>query len=148
MLRQKSRQKWLSEGDANISFFHACIKARRARNQIVALLVDDSWVEEVAGVKCEIQNYFSKQFDELDWERSVLDDLSFPMLSQEQNDALSAAFSFEEVEDAALSCDGNKSPGPDGFNFNFIKRFWGCLKGDIFGLMVEFCVNGKLPKSF
>nr|UBX54584.1 Line-1 retrotransposon [Lupinus angustifolius] len=34
LLWQKSRCKWLKEGDANTSYFHACINNRRRRNQI------------------------------------------------------------------------------------------------------------------
>jgi hypothetical protein len=29
---------------------------------------------------------------------------------------------MEEIEEVVLSSDGNKSPGPDGYNFAFIKR--------------------------
>lgn len=41
LLRQKSHQRWITEGDANTSYFHACIEARRRKNQVVALKVDD-----------------------------------------------------------------------------------------------------------
>ncbi|MCI35774.1 RNA-directed DNA polymerase (Reverse transcriptase) [Trifolium medium] len=31
---QRSRAKWLQEGDANSRYLHACIKSRRKRNAI------------------------------------------------------------------------------------------------------------------
>ncbi|MCI39965.1 RNA-directed DNA polymerase (Reverse transcriptase), partial [Trifolium medium] len=34
---QKSRSRWLTEGDANTSYFHACVKGRKRSNSIVAL---------------------------------------------------------------------------------------------------------------
>lgn len=40
ILRQKARIKWLSQGDDNINFFHACLKQRTANNRI-SCLVDD-----------------------------------------------------------------------------------------------------------
>lgn len=36
-LLQKSRTKWLQEGDANTSYFHSSVKSRRRRNQLTAL---------------------------------------------------------------------------------------------------------------
>lgn len=32
---------------------------------------------------------------------------------------------------AVKDCGGNKAPGPDGFTFAFIKRFWGIIKDDL-----------------
>ncbi|MCI12774.1 LINE-1 reverse transcriptase like, partial [Trifolium medium] len=43
--------------------------------------------------------------------------------------------------------DGNKSPGPDGFNFAFIKNCWDILKGEIRIMFDQFHGIGKLPKS-
>ena len=39
-------------------------------------------------------------------------------------------FSDAEITSAVWDCDGDKSPGPDGLNFNFIKKFWKTLKPD------------------
>lgn len=51
LLRQKSRQKWIKEGDANTSFFHASISVRRKRNQLAGILVDGQWVEKASDIK-------------------------------------------------------------------------------------------------
>lgn len=59
-------------------------------------------------------------------------------------------FSIEEVWEgggALSSCDGNKAPGPDGFNLNFIKRNWEVIKVDFMSFMAEFIVMGLLLKS-
>nr|KYP57260.1 Transposon TX1 uncharacterized [Cajanus cajan] len=48
---------------------------------------------------------------------------------------------------AVWDCDSSKSPGPDGFNFKFIKSFWETVKEDIVRMMKEFHANGKLPKG-
>ncbi|PWA80255.1 reverse transcriptase domain, Reverse transcriptase zinc-binding domain protein [Artemisia annua] len=37
----------------------------------------------------------------------------------------------KEIWDAINSCGGDKAPGPDGFNFKFIKRFWEIFKSEI-----------------
>jgi hypothetical protein len=50
--------------------------------------------------------------------------MEFPCLSTAENDKLILPFSLQEIEDVVKDCDGSKSAGPDGFNFNFIKSFW------------------------
>lgn len=60
--------------------------------------------------------------------RPTLDGVCFNRLSQDQVEVLSQAFSLDELEKAVDSCDGNKCPWPDGFNFNFIKAFWELIK--------------------
>ncbi|XP_026442512.1 uncharacterized protein LOC113342069 [Papaver somniferum] len=41
MLKQKSRNKWLTDGASNTSFFHANIPTRRSSNMILELVDDD-----------------------------------------------------------------------------------------------------------
>jgi hypothetical protein len=53
-----------------------------------------------------------------------------------------------EIEEVIKSCDGGKSPGPDGFNFAFFKEFWYLVKHEIRVMFDQFRANEKLPKSF
>jgi hypothetical protein len=55
---------------------------------------------------------------------------------------------MEEIEEVVKGCDGNKSPGPDGFNFAFIKKCWELLKGEIRVMFDQFHGNSSLPKGF
>jgi len=48
-------------------------------------------------------------------------------LDNEDNALLVAPFLLLEIEMVVLESDGNKSPGPDGFNFVFLKAFWNLL---------------------
>ncbi|GJR78737.1 putative RNA-directed DNA polymerase, eukaryota, reverse transcriptase zinc-binding domain protein [Tanacetum coccineum] len=43
---------------------------------------------------------------------------------------------MEEVKRSVWDCAGSKSPGPDGFNFNFIKRTWEIIKTFISGRQI------------
>ena len=45
------------------------------------------------------------------------------------------------------SCGREKCPGPDGFNFNFIKEFWEVVKSDFRRFVDEFHVHGCFPKG-
>ena len=51
---QRSRARWLKEGDANSAYFHACVKKKGRINSILKLQVGDRWVEEVVEVRQEV----------------------------------------------------------------------------------------------
>lgn len=62
LLSQKSRQKWLVEGDANTTYFHPCIKSRGRKNQLVALKMGEKWVEEPREIKREVKKLLLRDF--------------------------------------------------------------------------------------
>jgi hypothetical protein len=82
-------------------------------------------------VRAEVVGYFREHFQEVDWQRPTLDGLIFPTLEEGQREDLEANFLEEELAAVIVDSDGNKSPGPDGFNFNFFKKFWGILKKEL-----------------
>jgi len=56
-------------------------------------------------------------------------------------------FSEKEVKEAVWQCEGSKSPGPDGFNFNFIKKSWKHLKVDFIAAIEAFHKTSHIPKG-
>ena len=56
-------------------------------------------------------------------------------------------FQEEEIRRAVWSCGSDTSPGPDGFNFKFIKHFWEELKPEFLRFIAEFYVNATFPKG-
>ena len=43
LIAQRSRSKWMREGDTNSKYFHMCVKSRTSWNSIKALKVDGEW---------------------------------------------------------------------------------------------------------
>lgn len=83
--------------------------------------------KRVASVRGEVIRYLTQQFSWEEWERPNLDGVEFPRFGTSDNDFLIALFFVQETERVSLACDGNKSPGPDGFNFAFNKALWPLL---------------------
>ncbi|GAU43110.1 hypothetical protein TSUD_373050 [Trifolium subterraneum] len=147
LLFQRARSKWLKEGDANTKFFHSSVKSRMKSNLISALYVDDVWLDSPNSIKEAIYSFFEIHVSSNPRVRPKLEGVIFPRLSEVENDGLISPFMLEEIEEAVSTSDGNKSPGPDGFNYAFLKKFWEMLKGEIRIMFDQFHGNSCLPKS-
>lgn len=147
LLYQKAKIKWLREGDVNSSFFHRCTNKRRKNNEIHGLYIDGRWCDTVSDVKTGIKEHFRRRFASQQWNRLRLGDLDFKKLSDEDKYSLTIPFSKEEIKKAVWSCGSTESPGPDGFNFKFIKRFWDVMKSDIECFLHEFHLHGRIVRG-
>ncbi|GKC86189.1 RNA-directed DNA polymerase, eukaryota [Tanacetum coccineum] len=54
---------------------------------------------------------------------------------------------YEEVKRAVWDCGTNKSPRPDGFSFEFYRKYWTIIDDDVFQAVRDFFVNGHFPKG-
>ena len=146
LIAQRSKSRWLKEGDANSKFFHKCLKLRKSRNSIKALKEGDGWVVSPFEVRLKVVNYFTNHFADNRWEQPKLDGVNFSTLEGEDNNLLLAPFSIMEIEVVVKDSDGNKSLGPNGFNFAFVKEFWYLMKDEVRIMFDEFHANEVLPK--
>lgn len=148
-LLQKSRIKWITEGDVNSQFFHKWISCRVKKNEISGIWIDGSWVDSVNGVKDGICNHFKNHFDSVNFKRPILPESLFEKkLQLADNSFLTMPFSEEKIKHAIWNVDLNGSPGPDGFSFGFFRNNWETVKGEIIQMMEDFHSHGKLVRGF
>jgi len=147
LLRQKARINWLKYGDSCSKFFHSSLRWRRLRNEVKGVEVGGCWSEEPSTVRMETQKLFEARFKATKDLGVRLDGVEFQTISTAQSLGLIAGFSEEEIKDAVWQCEGSKSPGPDGFNFNFIKKSWNHLKEDFVAVLKAFHQTGYIPKG-
>ncbi|XP_058733267.1 uncharacterized protein LOC131604869 [Vicia villosa] len=98
MLVQKSRMKWLKEGDTNSGFFHKVMKQRRLHNHIGPILISGGMVELVEDVREEVFKHFGNKFVEPEVTRLVLDGVQFNTLSREEARGLEKPFLEDEIK--------------------------------------------------
>ena len=144
---QTSRAKWIKEGDRNTRYFHMIATMRRRRNSIEKLVVDGEETDDPHTIKLEATKFFKSIFKEEHANRPTFGNLGFKQLSQEQANTITEKFSRKEIDDAVASCDPSKAPGPDGFNFRFIKSSWEIIKEEVYNMVDDFWLTGKLPKG-
>ncbi|GKV28626.1 hypothetical protein SLEP1_g37648 [Rubroshorea leprosula] len=145
--KQKSRSKWVREGDANTQFFHRVANGRKTQNSIAGLMCDGGWIEDPDAVKNETVKYFRSCFQGDSWNRPKPNGIKFKKISEEKKEWLERPFAVEEIEEGLRSCNGSKAPGPDRYNFNFLKSVWHCIKEDFISFFSEFHRNGKLVRG-
>lgn len=85
MLWQKSRFKWIVEGDANSSYFHGRLNSRRRENEILCLAADGQRVEEVQELRGVVKYHFSNHFTARLGGSPYIIDLSFLQISAPHN---------------------------------------------------------------
>lgn len=82
-------------------------------------------------IMLEASNYFATKFHENNAIRPTFINHNFKVLHVVDRDWLDSPFELREVKNAIWDCDGEKAPGPDGFNFKFIKKFWSLMQDGI-----------------
>ena len=98
-------------------------------------------------IKMEVRNFFKKlykqkQMPEFQFQQGLVD-----RISDQQAEELEMLPTKEEIRNAVWDCESSKAPGPDGFNFNFIKRCWKFIGIDFVKCVEDFFHEGSLPRN-
>ncbi|GJY67390.1 RNA-directed DNA polymerase, eukaryota [Tanacetum coccineum] len=125
-IMQKAKIRWAIEGDENSKYFHAIINKKCANISVKGIMVDGDWIVEPDLVKQEFRRHFTDRFQDPGSRRGSL---NFPFPNRLNNDQileLESPISNEDIRTAVWGCGVDKSPGPDGFTFEFIHFVIGC----------------------
>lgn len=148
-LRQKSRCLWLNSGDKNTSFFHNCLKVRRAGNNIGRINHNGKEITDNAGIKEAASDHFQTlltadpQYEDSSDFVNIIEE----KVTEAQNCDLDKEITMEEVELAISSMPLDKAPGPDGFTVSFYKTHWETIKKDFIRMVRNFQRKNKLGSS-
>lgn len=137
---QKSRIKWLAEGDSNTSFFHASMRMKKKNKLIERMTLEDGrTLESGAQVIEEAVSFFQEMLSASPTVMSSDEfDLVKPVISMEENEILSVVPSMNEVKNSLWSIPVDRSPGPDGFSASFFVLAWDIVKDDLLEMAKDF----------
>ncbi|KAK1549712.1 hypothetical protein Q3G72_006607 [Acer saccharum] len=147
-LRDRSRVRWLRDGDRNTSFFHASIKRRQYRNAISTLSINGVLSEDRLTIKDHIISYYSDLFcsdvSRVGRDLSIVDDVVPSLVTTVENAFLTSIPSAEDIQYAVFAMDAASAPGPDGFSGRFYQRCWDVIGSDVVLAVQDFFITGVI----
>jgi hypothetical protein len=153
MARQRSRVRWLKEGDANTRLFHAVANGRRARNFIPSIKHNDELITDQSAIQNLFDDAYRGLLGQVQNRDFTLDlqALGLPDMSEHLQD-LGNIFSEEEVWQVIKELPADKAPGPDGFVGAFYHRAWSTIKNEVMAAVLKLFVGdgrgfGKLNRA-
>ncbi|XP_068498101.1 uncharacterized protein [Phaseolus vulgaris] len=146
LICQEARASWFNENSCT-RFFHSSLRWRRLGNEVKGVKVGDQWCEEPSTVRVEAKKLFEARFRAMKDLGVRLHEVEFKSLTPIENESLVAMFTEEEIRDTMWQCEGSKSPRPDDFNFNFIRKSWEFIKDEIIATLPLFHMTRSIPKG-
>jgi hypothetical protein len=120
--KQRTSIKWITDGDICSRFFHAHATVKHRRNAIASLSDDNGTSFSEHDQKANLLwNTFKTLLGTTDFLENVFD-LSNLINMQDGLQWLDSPFTKQEIDSIIAALPSDKSPGPDGFNTNFIKK--------------------------
>jgi hypothetical protein len=113
-----------------MQYFWILSSKRRQRGHIASLRVDSQVATEQAAKEALATDFYVRSLGTAR-PRACDIDLSAVGLQPIDLSGLEAQFTEEEVWSALRSMPGNKSPGPDGFSWEFYRQCWPIIKADL-----------------
>jgi hypothetical protein len=126
---QRSRAKWLVDGDRNTRYYHLKTITRRRYNKIIMLRdVHGNWVEEVEELKQMANDYYKTLYaadrSVVNWYQTAI---TYPRLLGDELQMIGGVITDDEVKRAVFNMSPWKAPGPDGFPAGFYQKSWGIV---------------------
>ena len=118
---QKSRLKWLVEGDRNSGFFHKVCRVNALRRNLANLKVGEETICDQSRLKEAISGHFKSFFSSQNCLKPNILPGLLNQISAVQAELLEMEFTENEAWSVISDSDRSKAPGPDGFNMNFSK---------------------------
>ncbi|GJY94314.1 RNA-directed DNA polymerase, eukaryota [Tanacetum coccineum] len=122
---QNAKITWAIKGDENSKFFLVIVNKKQRHLAIKGIIVEGEWIDNPPRVKAELFNHFANRFSAPDWTRVPFDG-QFPR---------------------CLDCGSDKSLDSDGFTFEFFKKFWSIVDGDVIKAVKEFFNSSIFPNG-
>lgn len=130
----RSRVRWYEEGEKSSSSYFLRLERRNFESKLIpGLNVGEHVVNSSKEILAIFTDHYEKLFRKNDSENvkdidKYLNDTVLTRLTDVQSQKLDDEVTVEELGKTLLKLGANKSPGSDGFPYEFFKVFWGEMK--------------------
>ncbi|XP_062114155.1 uncharacterized protein LOC133825193 [Humulus lupulus] len=135
----------------NTSFFHACLKKRRAENGIATYITEQGrLIDNFHDVVSHFVKHFRSYLGSPSSATGRIDLHCIEMgtkLSIDQKLLLLKPFSCKEIRAALFGIPITKSPGPDGFGSSFFKVLWQEIRDEVCSAIGQCFNTGHFPSE-
>jgi hypothetical protein len=123
---QRAKVGYIQKGGNNTKYFHLIVNGKHQKQKIFQLEQDEGTIVGESNLRLFITEYYKRLFGPPEQNHfSSLEDINsdIPQLSIDESNILVVDFAEKVVEEAIMSMERNKAPGPDGFPAEFYQNF-------------------------
>ncbi|OMO91484.1 reverse transcriptase [Corchorus capsularis] len=147
MWRQRSKALWLKEGDKNTKYFHAVASMRKQRKGIVGIKNEAGlWFSDPLQMEAEFTRYFRNIFTSDTHTMTSIEKVVECLdnrITEDMRLVMDAAYTPEDIKQAAFQMQGDKAPGLDGMTPLFFQKCWHIVGQDVISLALAFLNEGQ-----
>lgn len=144
---QKTKEKWIKEGDGNAKFFHRIANGRKRKNLITKLIIGGEEESNFEKISNELKSFYENLYTLEKISRPRIDNFFDACLTPEKACLLEAQFFEEEIKEAIFSMNKDKSPSLDSFSMFFHQKYWDFIKEDLMKVFQEFHEGHSTQRS-
>ncbi|GJX50612.1 RNA-directed DNA polymerase, eukaryota, reverse transcriptase zinc-binding domain protein [Tanacetum coccineum] len=144
---QKAHVKWDIEGDENSKFFHGLINQKRRNQMINGIMVEGNWITNPCLIKDAFLQFYKRKFQAQDSQVMFSNLPHSHSLNCMDRETLKIQVTLEEIKEAVWDCGSSKAPGPDGYSFAFVKKYWGTIQKDLYDFVNLFFASCVMPNG-
>ncbi|XP_058727219.1 uncharacterized protein LOC131598656 [Vicia villosa] len=152
VLKQRSKIKWIRDGDGNNAYFHASVRMEQSSKAISMLETADGQIlSNPVDIEAEILGFYG---DLMGHKANSLDCVDIGVLrhgsqiNRDQKISLESGITEDEILAALKGIDDNSALGLDGYTAKIFKTSWNTIKPDVIAAIHEYFDKGKMYKAF
>ncbi|XP_061336789.1 uncharacterized protein LOC133283880 [Gastrolobium bilobum] len=142
---QRSRQKWLVDGDRNTRFYHSTTLTCKRRNKILSLKNEmGEWITKPGELKNMVLDFYRKLYTEDNYNVTHFPLLGgFPKVTSSSFSHVQRVPGPAEIREVCMSMDGFKAPGPDGMQVCFLQAQWNVIKESLVNIIRDIFIDPR-----